>query len=254
MLWYKRMVTETRLYLLGAGLLLIALICPMLEESWAGPFALAGGYTAMSAGLLIWLTPKLRNAWEYPFTKRLLLLGHLGVLVIAAAIARNVMTSATGLPGQDYTIATSALSLLLYPLAWLWVVTVAVGVALLTWEIAIFGLLLLHVLLRQLAPLIGERFFKRIGAGLPKHVARLLGGIGLMFGFALVEDGVKNLRPSAESLGRWIAYYGDYQPTSQFPGVQPGTRVLMHANGVYSIASVQPGPRIAIEVEIWKAP
>lgn len=246
---------EKKFYLLGASLLAVWIFeVVRTGNQYSFQAALVLGYTLMSLGLMTWLIPILQGAWRYGYVRRLMLMLHLGVILVAAMIARNIMTSATGLPGQDFVMATGALALPLYIFVWLTLAMLLVGLATVVWQITL-GLVALGVpLLAMLIPSVGRRVKNRLEGKKNIALARLLGVVGLFGGLLVSSQQLRDFQPELERVGLWIAYYGDYQAADKYPGLPADDRTLMHANGVYSVARRQPGGVISIEVHYWKMP
>ncbi len=246
---------EKKFYLLGASLLAVWIFeVVRTGNQYSFQAALVLGYTLMALGLMTWLIPILQGAWRYGYVRRLMLMLHLGVILVAAMIARNIMTSATGLPGQDFVMATGALALPLYIFVWLTLAMLLVGLATLVWQITL-GLVALGVpLLAMLIPSVGRRVKNRLEGKKNIALARLLGVVGLFGGLLVSSQQLRDFQPELERVGLWIAYYGDYQAADKYPGLPADDRTLMHANGVYSVARRQPGGVISIEVHYWKMP
>ncbi|BBQ10056.1 hypothetical protein WP1W18C01_04160 [Stenotrophomonas maltophilia] len=246
---------EKKFYLLGASLLAVWIFeVVRTGNQYSFQAALVLGYTLMSLGLMTWLIPILQGAWRYGYVRRLMLMLHLGVILVAAMIARNIMTSATGLPGQDFVMATGALALPLYIFVWLTLAMLLVGLATVVWQITL-GLVALGVpLLAMLIPSVGRRVKSRLEGKKNIALARLLGVVGLFGGLLVSSQQLRDFQPELERVGLWIAYYGDYQAADKYPGLPADDRTLMHANGVYSVARRQPGGVISIEVHYWKMP
>jgi len=246
---------EKKFYLLGASLLAVWIFeVVRTGNQYSFQAALVLGYTLMALGLMTWLIPVLQGAWRYGYVRRLMLMLHLGVILVAAMIARNIMTSATGLPGQDFVMATGALALPLYIFVWLTLAMLLVGLATVVWQITL-GLVALGVpLLAMLIPSVGRRVKSRLEGKKNIALARLLGVVGLFGGLLVSSQQLRDFQPELERVGLWIAYYGDYQAADKYPGLPADDRTLMHANGVYSVARRQPGGVISIEVHYWKMP
>lgn len=246
---------EKKFYLLGASLLAVWIFeVVRTGNQYSFQAALVLGYTLMALGLMTWLIPVLQGAWRYGYVRRLMLMLHLEVILVAAMIARNIMTSATGLPGQDFVMATGALALPLYIFVWLTLAMLLVGLATVVWQITL-GLVALGVpLLAMLIPSVGRRVKNRLEGKKNIALARLLGVVGLFGGLLVSSQQLRDFQPELERVGLWIAYYGDYQAADKYPGLPADDRTLMHANGVYSVARRQPGGVISIEVHYWKMP
>lgn len=252
---FKSLSKELKLYAVGLLPLAIGSFGPLLgmHAGWCLAL-LTVGCLCMAIGLLCRLIPLCRAAWEKPAVRKLVLLFHLGVLVVTAAVARNIMTSATGMPGEDFTLATSALALPLYPLVWLWFVVLVMGVTVVALQLALGLVAIAQHLLSLLLPSVGRRVRARIGGSLYVFAMRMIGLAVLFVTLTIPLHFSSSWKPSLERLGRWAAYHGDYQSAHRYPGIPVDARVLMHANGVYSTAHRQPRGEIAIDVHYWRGP
>ncbi|WP_414540233.1 hypothetical protein [Stenotrophomonas forensis] len=252
---FKSLSKELKLYAVGLLPLAIGSFGPLLgmHAGWCLAL-LAVGCLCMAIGLLFRLVPLCRTVWEKPAVRRLVLLFHLGVLVVTAAVARNIMTSATGLPGQDFTLATSALALPLYPLVWLWFVVLVMGVTVVALQLVLGLVAIAQFLLSAHVPSVGRKVRSRIGGSLYASTMRMIGLAVLFVALTIPLHFSPSWKPSLERLGRWAAFYGDYQSAHRYPGIPLDARVLMHANGVYSTAHRQPRGEISIDVHYWRGP
>lgn len=184
--------------------------------SWV--LVLSGGLFAL--GLAITAGPIVKKLWANPLGALAFAIANFVVLLAANAMARTVLTSATGLPGQDFDWAVSMLSVLLYIPAAIAATSVFLG------TFALLGQLLLFA--RIIVTGGGDRGVWRLGC----HVAGAIAGLFfVIWAGENYEENRHLLNPFAVSL----ATAGDYQAVSSYPGIAPGTFVVLHENGVVSV-------------------
>ncbi|MDQ1090789.1 hypothetical protein QE400_000202 [Xanthomonas sacchari] len=208
---------------------------------------------AASLGFLVWIVPCLLNAWSKSLIRNLMWLVHLGVLLVSAALGRGLLTQATGLPGQDFPLAIGVLSIIMYPLAWMFIAISALSVLTLIFELLLLVPLAIHALLSPFTILLGreiygykeERSFRRLG--------QFIGAASLVAALGAIGGSLPRALPVFERAALWVAYIGDYQVISSYPGIKEGEKVILHDNGVYSVATKRNGD-ILIEVRIWSPP
>lgn len=194
--------------------------------SWILVFS--GGLFAL--GLAITAVPIVKKLWANPLGALAFAVANFVVLLAANAMARTVLTSATGLPGQDFDWAVSMLSVLLYIPAAIAATSVVLG------PFAIFGQVVLFV------GLIGTRGGNRDLWRLGCHVAGAIAGLFLGI---LADEIYKENRHLLNPLAVSLAAAGDYQAVNSYPGIIPGTFVVFHENGVVSAYDPK-GGRITI--------
>lgn len=192
-------------------------------------FVLAGILFVL--GFALTATPVVRKVWSHPVGKLAFTISNFVVLLIASSLARTVLTSATGLPGQDFDWAVAMLSLLLYIPAAIAATSVILG------TIAVVGQLWLYV----------QLFATRGGNKEVWWLACNVAGAfaALFFVLSAIEQYEKN-RHLLDPLAIYLAYAGDYQPVRSYPGIAPGTFVVFHENGVVSMLNPEGDPKITV--------
>ncbi|WP_242111852.1 hypothetical protein [Luteimonas aquatica] len=190
----------------------------------------AGG-ALLAIGVAISTLPLWRRAWRHPVTATLMAIAHAVALLIANAMARTVLTSATGLPGQDFDWAVAMLTLVLYLPASVGMAAAVLGVLAIFWQVAMFAQLLV-----QDWTVATWRTFCRFGG--------VLAGAFFLLGAGQLYE---RHRSSLNTFALYLAYYGDYQPVTAYPGLPPGSLVVFHENGVISILHAQSPLRITVE-------
>ena len=241
----------------GAGLLLavfclMAMALKMDSALISGLLAVACICTAI--GVVIRLTSLVKRAWQCQALRRAALLFHLAVLFLVAIIARNVMTAATGLPGQDFTLASSALTLPLYPFVWLWLVAILAGVTTIGLQICLIIMFFMRPVSSNRSQETDGKDTGSSGSGHWIGLARFVGTLTIFGSLMAAFEYASSFNPELKGVARVVAYYADYQAASRYPGIPVNERVLMHANGVYSTARRLPGGGVSIDVHYWQGP
>ena len=214
-----------KLHLLGFLLVAIELIAAITNPSlkllhqgllFAASFAFAIGFT-------LWCEPVVRKVWEHPVAKLLVVIPHFVVLLFAAAISRNVVSSALGLPPQDFDLTVSLLTLAFYIPVWSLVVSIAVGV------VALF--------LYLTGLLIG--IFRRPFSESAKLFGQAAGALAICFYSSTIFGFANSHQESLHPIIKWVALFADYQAAPSYPGINPTERIRFHENGVVSSAAIQ---------------
>lgn len=245
---FIRLRLESRLYLLGALLVGSGIALHAYAGQLSGDFAWAFGCFLLGVGFIVWVYPRIRSLWRNIFFRRLLLYLHVGVLIAAAAVATSVMSSATGLHGRDFPIAVSVISLIIYPVVWLWIATLCVGVFAIIMQALIFSrFMIAHIM--NVLPL--DRFVDRSKIapfGIAKPLGHVMGALSLLIGIAVVAEALEANVPRIQNFGLLVAYLGDYQQVQRMPGISPGSHVVMHGEGVYSVAVLGDWGKVSVNV------
>lgn len=253
--WYAATSLEDQLYFQATYYMLAAMLgfFGPWDLQWVMQAALLAGSLA-GAGFLVWCLPPLLLTWQRPTVRRLMWLVHLGVLVVATGLARWLMTDATGLPGQDFTLAVSALSLAMYPLAWICITMLAMGLAAIVLQVVLFLPLIGHMLYSSVRQSLNRSPPSTAELMTTRRAGRFIGAVALLFVVAEIGTAVVALQPTARWIGLHVAYFGDYQEARSYPGIVAGNRVLMHENGVYSTAKRGTDGSLNITVGKWPSP
>lgn len=226
MLTHLRKVKLTyKLHLSGLLLVAIALIVtlaiPSLKLLSQG--LLFSASFAFAIGFAVWCEPVIRKVWSHPVARLLVLVPHFVVLLFAAAIARNVVAAAIGLPPQDFDLTVGLLTLVFYIPAWSIVVSFAVGVVAFLLYIAGLFIGLLKRPFKETAKLFGQA----------------AGAVAIGIYSSAIFDFANSHQDSLYPLVKWVALFADFQSAPSYPGVSPTERIRLHENGVISSATVQ---------------
>jgi hypothetical protein len=178
---------------------------------------------AFAIGFLIWGWPTVKKVWLHPVGRTLIVILHLFVLLFAAILARSVVASALGLPPQDFDVSVSFITLLFYIPAWSIVVSIVLGIS--SFFLYFIGLL------------IGA--FNRPFKETAKLFGYAAGALAICIYSSSVFEFANNNEKSLHPLVRWVALFGDFQSSKDYPGVGANERIRLHENGVISVATVE---------------
>lgn len=174
-------------------------------------------------GFAVWCKPAVQRVWENSVARLIVIVPHLLVILLAAGYARNVVSSALGLPPQDFDVTVGLLTLVFYVPIWSLIVSFVVGVV--------------AVLLYMGGLLIGV--FQRPFSESVKLFGQAGGAFAICFYSSTIFDFAQSNQESIHPFIKWVALYGDFQTAPLYPGIGPQERVRLHENGVISSASVE---------------
>jgi hypothetical protein len=183
-------------------------------------------------GFVVWAWPIVRAQAGSAVGSGVTVALHLLAAVFSAAVARNQVSVAIGLPGQDFDLTVSLLALLLYLPAWSLILSILLAPSYLVG----FFFLLMRLAFKS-SPQDKSLF------GLAHVMGAMILSVhaGQFFQWS-TEDG-----PVRTNIIRTVALYADYQPADAYPGVGPLDRIRLHENGVVSCA-VHSGGEVVIRV------
>jgi len=188
-----------------------------------------------AVGFFVWCWPYLAKVWKHPIGRAFVITIHVLVLIIATMLSRFIVASSLGLPPQDFDLTVWFIAVLCYIPAWSIVASMLMGSA---------------AILLQLIGLVSV-FVSRSHNRALKWFAHMSGALVICYtsaeAFQLVKDNEGALFP----LVKWVAFLGDFQATSMYPGFSLGQRIRLHENGIVSIADLQDGV-ITIEVRKYR--
>ncbi|MCC5074672.1 hypothetical protein [Xanthomonas campestris] len=250
---YAQSNLEVRLYLLAIYFMLAGMSAHLLgQKVWVEETMMLGIVSA-ALGFLSWTMPWISEAWKKPVMRNSAWLVHLGVLLISAAIGRGLMTKFTGLPGQDFPLAVGFLSLLMYPVVWMLIAVIIIGATSLVLEVWILLQAGMVALLQPFKLIFTKKMHVRDEANETLWLGRFLGSLSLFLALSTLASISSVILPKVEVASLWLAYLGDYQMIDKYPGIDIGSKVVLHENGVYSIATAD-GGRVIISVGTWSPP
>ncbi|MDO8962500.1 MAG: hypothetical protein Q7V02_10375 [Methylophilus sp.] len=200
-------------YICGGIIWLMALALIKAMPHWPvfnGLLVLIGS-TLFMTGFLIWHIPFLYKTWHHEFGKVALSIVHIFILLLSTVCARSLLTQSLGLPGKDFQISLSLLTLLLYLPTWLFIISIIFGISFY---------------------LIGMFATDRPNKNASWH---FLGSLGTLIILYFVYIFVANSE-GVHSMVRVLAFYCDYESAPNYPEVKPNERIAFHENGVISSA------------------
>lgn len=217
----------SQLHLAGFTLILVAGALHMAFSGLRGlqQMLLVAASLLFAAGFVVWSSPTIQRFRANQAARAVVIVVHLLVLLLAAAIARNVVALALGLPPQDFDLTVSALALLFYVPVWALVVSLVLGtVAMALYFVAILG-----------------GFFRKDNSHTPRFLAQAFGAFAISIYSAQAFQYASDHQAALYPLARWFALFADYQPIQRYPGVQTGERIRLHENGVVSYGKMVNG-------------
>lgn len=213
----KQSFTEDKylvFYIFGGTLWLLALALIKWMPEWSvfnGLLVLIGS-TLLMTGFLIWHIPFLYKIWNHEFGKVALSVVHIFILLLSTVCARSLLTQSLGLPGKDFQISLSLLTLLLYLPTWLCIISIVFGIS-----FYLIGL------------------FKTNSPKEKNAYGHSLGSLGTLMILYFIYIFAANSE-SLHSVVRILAFYCDYESAPNYPEVKPNERIAFHDNGVISSA------------------
>jgi hypothetical protein len=221
-----------------------------------GAVLAAGGVAAV--GFTAWIIPWLRPIWRSTLGKFVLTWLHGIVLAVTFGWAQALVAQALELPPHDFDATIGVCAAVLWPIVWVHIMSVAVGVFALVLLIASGVTMLLNTLLtlgiwdmlidflKATFPTETARLRQMIDRGRSTSAALAWYGLGrafaafmLVFVGAVAEEQYPHVVPYLTPIVRGIAYLADYQPLPRYPGIDGTRRARVHENGVVSYAEDQ---------------
>lgn len=204
----------------------------MVPGSPVPSYVLLVAFHGFLVGFVLWVFAGLPRFWSHPLGRTAVVIAHALALLVSTMLARNQVSTALGLPAQDFDLTVAFLTLLFYLPAWCLVIG-ATGV-----------IAMIPVLLGAPALSVLERLTTRACL---VWVAHVVGSIVLtVYAVEAFSRAAKDHR-SLHGPIRWIAVLSDFQPMENYEGRLPGVRYRLHENGVISAALACSG-----EVIIWQ--
>jgi hypothetical protein len=201
-------------YIIGGLLFFVALGLISLLPNWpifSGSLLLLASFLLM-IGFLIWHIPLMSKIWMHEHGKIAVSIAHIFILLLTTVLARNLLTQSLGLPGKDFQLSLSLLTLILYLPVWLAVVSIVFGI----------GFYILGLITNQ----------KSTASRYIGHALGSSGTLIVLYFIFLIASRSEGL----QSLVRILAFYSDYESASNYPETRPNERINFHENGVISTA------------------
>lgn len=176
-----------------------------------------------AVGFSIWCWSYLVKTWAHPIGKVIITVSHLFVFLLATILARNLVSSAIGLPPQDFDLTVGFMAFAFYIPAWSIVASVLLG---------IFAIILELIWLISMVTELSSRSKMKV-------LANMFGAIAVCSYSGNIYNLVSKNEKSLYPLVKWVAFLSDFQAAPLYPGIGKDERVRLHENGIISVAKVQ---------------
>jgi hypothetical protein len=197
---------------------------------WLQKGLVAAGLAGFGFAFFWFWLPSLREVAARPYAKPVLALGHALLLPLSAAFSGNLIAHALGFPPHDFGFTLSIVTLIIYPLIWLVLVNLLLGLAALVFQLLGFFKLVTR-----------GKFGSEIDSF--KH---MMGAIGLLSLLAFASERLSPSESFVSASIKRIAFLSDYHVLSGYPGIPSNERVRLHENGVVSIAKTNSSGEVSI--------
>ena len=205
--------------------------------------------------------PSIRKLWGHWLGKWLTRACHVALFFLAIIPAKTLVSSALGLPGQDYDSTVGILMLAVYPALWLLLlalICIIIGfLQFITWiliQVTKFPVVddIVRFIGRsttneRLRHLIFEK--RRVNGYF--SFAQCAGAFITAVLLIYCYDSMGKSIADNDQIIKSIAFYTDYQIADNYPGIKKGFRYRLHENGVVSYAIMNKGK---VEIVVDKIP
>jgi len=219
---------EAKFYFFGIFIIALSMILtPKFQSSIITSIMTFVGILLFCSGILIWCYSLFKRKWIINLAKVFLVLLNIPTYLLSEILSRFLIAQTLNLPVKDFELTLKVLTSIFY---------IPVGVFL-----SCFILMTLAFLV-MLFGMLAET----ITSSLPKfkykfksiYLCRLFGVISIV---SIVNSISGNIiiqnTPLIIKTIENIAFYGDYQEMRKYPAIKEGERVILHENGVISVAS-----------------
>lgn len=223
---FKTLDAPFKIYALATTLLFVGFIVAKIAPTWK--FIHNGlvfsAPVIFAAGFAVWCWPKLKRVWALPAGKVIISISNLFVLVLTTMLARSFVAESLGLPPQDFDLTVHFFVLLLFIPSWALIVSIPVGV---------------FAFVSFIGSLYFARFHKLVES--LKLLAHTLGALAFCMYLGSIFDLFSKNGEALYPLAKWIAWAGDFQPSTLYPGIKKDERIRLLENGVISSATIENG-------------
>jgi hypothetical protein len=219
---------EARFYLFGIFTIAFAtILMPNPQINIITLIVLSIGLILFCLGFVFWCYNLLKKRWIINTAKIFLILLNIPTYLISEFLSRFLIAQTLNLPVKDFELTLKALTSIFY---------IPVGVFLSCFILMVFAFLVMFF----------GMLAETITSSLPKfkykfkfiYLCRLFGAISIV---SIVNSISGNIMiqntPLIIKTIKNIAFYGDYQEMRKYPAIKEGERVILHENGVISVAS-----------------
>lgn len=219
---------EARFYLFGISIIVFSTILMLNRQNNIITLViLSAGIMLFCLGFMFWCYSLLKMRWIINTAKIFLILLNIPTYLISEFLSRFIIAQTLNLPVKDFELTLKALTSIFY---------IPVGVFLSCFILMVFAFLVMFF----------GMLVETITSSLPKfkykfkfiYLCRLFGVISIV---SIVNSVSGNIiiqnTPLIIKTIKNIAFYGDYQEMRKYPTIKEGERVILHENGVISVAS-----------------
>ncbi|WP_103602193.1 hypothetical protein [Campylobacter concisus] len=219
---------EVKFYLFGISVIAFSTILILNRQNNIITLViLSAGIILFCLGFMFWCYSLLKMRWIINTAKIFLILLNIPTYLISEFLSRFIIAQTLNLPVKDFELTLKALTSIFY---------IPVGVFLSCFILMMFAFLVM----------VFGMLVETITSSLPKfknkfkfiYLCRLFGVISIV---SIINSVSGNIiiqnTPLIIKTIKNIAFYGDYQEMRKYPTIKEGERVILHENGVISVAS-----------------
>ena len=219
---------EVKFYLFGISVIAFSTILILNRQNNIITLViLSAGIILFCLGFMFWCYSLLKMRWIINTAKIFLILSNIPTYLISEFLSRFIIAQTLNLPVKDFELTLKALTSIFY---------IPVGVFLSCFILMMFAFLVM----------VFGMLVETITSSLPKfkykfkfiYLCRLFGVISIV---SIINSVSGNIiiqnTPLIIKTIKNIAFYGDYQEMRKYPTIKEGERVILHENGVISVAS-----------------
>lgn len=219
---------EVKFYLFGISVIAFSTILILNRQNNIITLViLSAGIILFCLGFMFWCYSLLKMRWIINTAKIFLILLNIPTYLISEFLSRFIIAQTLNLPVKDFELTLKALTSIFY---------IPVGVFLSCFILMMFAFLVMFF----------GMLVETITSSLPKfkykfkfiYLCRLFGVISIV---SIINSVSGNIiiqnTPLIIKTIKNIAFYGDYQEMRKYPTIKEGERVILHENGVISVAS-----------------
>lgn len=219
---------ETIFYFFGISVIVFStILMPDPQSNIITLIVLSIGIILFCLGFVFWCYNLLKKRWIINVAKIFLILLNIPTYLISEFLSRFLIAQTLNLPVKDFELTLKALTSIFY---------IPVGVFLSCVILMMFAFLVMFF----------GMLAETITSSLPKfkykfkfiYLCRLFGAISII---SIINSVSGNIiiqnTPLIIKTIKSMAFYGDYQEMRKYPTIKEGERVILHENGVISVAS-----------------
>jgi len=218
---------EVKFYLFGISVIAFSTILILNRQNNIITLViLSAGIILFCLGFMFWCYSLLKMRWIINTAKIFLILLNIPTYLISEFLSRFIIAQTLNLPVKDFELTLKALTSIFY---------IPVGVFLSCFILMMFAFI----------AMVFGMLVETITSSLPKfkykfkfiYLCRLFGVISIV---SIINSVSGNIiiqnTPLIIKTIKNIAFYGDYQEMRKYPTIKEGERVILHENGVISVA------------------